>query len=130
MNLVHSDTGEPTGWSPDDLPTNFSPAVIEVLDGEDGATNYITVADVEETDGGHFRITEWEGRRSRLPAWRVCEIAYLQTRRESEDPEGLPPGEVPGSWREVREEDRRYVPPLDSDELPGTPAVGRTEAGP
>lgn len=81
-----------------------TPAVILLRDQHD-VNDTLCVAHFHERESGSLRVTHWNGRRGLIPAWRVCDVVYLET--EYHSPNGEAYGERP---KRVCDGDRRYLP--------------------
>jgi hypothetical protein len=81
-----------------------TPAVILLRDQHD-VNDTLCVAHFNERDSVSLRVTHWNGRRGLVPAWRVCDVVYLETEHYS--PDGEPDDIRP---KRVCECDRQYLP--------------------
>jgi hypothetical protein len=82
----------------------MTPAVVLLRDQHD-VNDTLCVAHFTERESGSLRVTHWNGRRGLIPAWRVCDVVYIQT--EFHSPDGEKPGDQP---QRVCDCDRRYLP--------------------
>jgi len=76
--------GNDTEYDPNDLPSNFNPALIEVKNGD--GHDVVAVPHATERDSGSLYIREWDGYGSLLPSWRWSQVSFLQIERYDKHP--------------------------------------------